>query len=307
MALAVHSAGDVTRRQLMRTIPAHATGQLDDTALEPYGVISELARGGMSTVYLGEDRATGERVAIKALDAFYVGRSDVVHRLLGELELAQRARHPNLIEIRCADQTSQGVPYLVMEYLDGESLRALSERLRLPHGTIVAIAAQVACAVAALHDAGIIHCDIKPDNVFVLDDTAVTDRPRIKVIDYGVARSVGDPPLPDSAIAGTPAFMAPEQWRGAPAEASDVYALGCLLYELVCSRPVFSGSLPRLMTAHCDELPVRPAAICAELDPAIDRLVMRMLAKDAAMRPTMREIDATLSGFIASDTIARSA
>jgi serine/threonine protein kinase len=290
------------RRQTSRTISDHASRQIDEAGFDAYGVITEIARGGMSTVYLGEDRTTGERVAIKALDAFYVGHSDLVHRLLGEHDVAQRARHPGLLDIRCADQTSHGIPYIVMEYLDGESLRALTDRRSLPLTAILAIAAQIASAVAALHAAGVVHCDIKPDNVFVLCDSDPAGWPRVKVIDYGVARTVHEPVTSDSTIAGTPAFMAPEQWYGAPVAGSDVYALGALLYELVTGRPLFSGSLPELMTAHCEQLPIRPAVICCDLDPDLDRLIVRMLAKDPAMRPEMTEVDAELSRLVPVQT-----
>jgi serine/threonine-protein kinase len=286
------------RRQTSRTIPDHASRQIDEAGLDGYGVIAEIARGGMSTVYLGEVRATGERVAIKALDAFYVGHSELVHRLLCEHDLAQRARHPGLVDIRCAEQTSQGIPYLIMEYLDGETLRTLIDRLVLPRATVLAIAAQIARAVGALHAAGVVHCDLKPDNVFVLCETDPAGWPRVKVIDYGVARSVHEPALTDTEIAGTPAFMPPEQWQGAPVAASDVYALGAMLYELVTGQPVFSGSLPQLLTAHCDRLPARPQSLCADLAPEIDRLIMRMLAKDPAMRPQMAEVDAELSRLL---------
>ena len=303
MAPALHARCDVKRRrQTSRTIQDHASRDIDDAGLDSYGVIAEIARGGMSTVYLGEHRATGERVAIKALDAFYVGHSELVHRLLGEHELAQRARHPGLIDIRCAEQTSHGIPYLVMEYLDGESLRALIDRVRVPRTTILAIAAQIAGAVAALHAAGVVHCDIKPDNVFVLSELDAGGWPRVKVIDYGVARTVHEPATSDHTIAGTPAFMPPEQWYGAPVAASDVYALGVLLYELVTGRPLFSGSLPELMAAHCEQLPIRPSAICCDLDPDLDRLIVRMLAKDPAMRPAMTEVDAELSRLVPVQT-----
>jgi serine/threonine-protein kinase len=93
--------------------------------------------------------------------------------------------------------------------------------------------------------------------------------------------------------------MAPEQWGGAPIAASDVYALGCMLYELVTGEPLFSGALPQLMRAHCKRIPERPGAACPDLDPALDRLIMRMLAKDAALRPAMAEVDAEL-GLLAA-------
>jgi len=278
------------RRQTHRTIPDHATRRIDEASLGTYTVIAELARGGTSTVYLGEQLATGERIAIKALDTRFVDRSDMVQRLLGEHELARRVRHVGLLDIRHADQTTDGIPYLVMEYLDGESLSALANRLTLPVGAIIAIAAQIASAIGALHAAGIVHCDLKPDNVFVLYEPGLGGWPRIKVIDYGVARSIEDPVPSDGAIAGTPAFMAPEQWRGAPVPKSDVYALGCVLYELVTGEPLFSGALPQLMTAHCERLPERPAARCPGLDPELDRLIVRALAKDPAMRPTMADL-----------------
>ena len=281
------------QRSLCRTIPGCAPARIDEVQLDVYGVVSELAHGGTSTVYLGQHVATGERVAIKALDAFYVGHSEMVHRLLGEYELAQRVRHPGLLEIRCADQTSNGIPYVVMEYLDGESLGALIARAPLPIAAILAIAAQIASAVGALHAAGVVHCDVKPENVFVLHGPGPGGAPRVKVIDYGVAR-LADSPLCENTVVGTPAFMAPEQWHGAPTTKSDVYSLGCVLYELVTGEPLFSGALPQLMTAHCERLPQRPSVRCPDLDPELERLIVRMLAKDPVLRPTMVELSAAL-------------
>lgn len=286
------------RRHTHRTISDHAITRIDDVGLDAYGVVAELARGGTSTVYLGEHRATGERVAIKALDAFYVGHSEMVHRLLAEHELSRRVRHPGLLEILRADQTRHGIPYLVMEYLDGESLGTLADRRILPLASITAIAAQIASAVAALHAAGVVHCDLKPANVFVLRAPGPGGWPRIKVLDYGVARLIDEPPLLGGAVVGTPAFMAPEQWRGAPTARSDVYALGCVLYELVTGEPLFSGALPQLMVAHCERLPGRPSTRRPDLDPELERLIVRALAKDPAMRPTMADMGAELTRLV---------
>jgi len=305
----------VTRqRQTNRTIPDHAPRRIDESGLDGYAVLAEIARGGTSTVYLGEHRASGERVAIKALQPALVEHSDMVERMLAEHRIASRVHHPGLLQIRCGAVTCHGLPYLVMEYLDGESLGELVDQLSatlrvaarsgtagpcdrkpLPLGSVVAIAAQVASAVSALHAAGVMHCDLKPDNVFVLYELGPGGWPCIKVIDYGVARLHDEPALDDGTVIGTPAFMAPEQWSGAPNAKSDVYALGCMLHELVTGEPLFSGALPQLMRAHCRRIPERPGASCPDLDPALDRLIMRMLAKDAAMRPTMAEVDAELA------------
>ncbi|HEY0192624.1 MAG TPA: serine/threonine-protein kinase [Kofleriaceae bacterium] len=284
------------RRQTHDTIPVGLIARLGELAasdrIERYRVVAELARGGMSTVYLGEDTQTGARVAIKALDTYYVGQSDMVLRLLGEHELASRARHPALLEVHGAAQTADGLPYLIMEYLRGDNLGAHAERHALSLTAILAVAAQVASAAAALHAAGVVHCDLKPENVLVLEEPGPGGWPRIKVIDYGVARLTDEPAATDGSVVGTPAFMPPEQWHGAPTPRSDVYALGCLLYELITGAPVFGGSLPQLMIGHCERLPERPSFRCLgrfELDPALDKLIVRMLAKDPAMRPTMAD------------------
>lgn len=287
------------QRGFFRTIPDHARPRIDEARLDVYRVLAELARGGTSTVYLGQHLATGERVAIKALDTFYLGHSDMVQRLLGEHELARRVRHPGLLEIRSADQSPQGIPYVVMEYLDGENLGALIDRARPSRAAALAIAAQVADAVAALHAAGVVHCDLKPDNVFVLHEAGPRGWPRVKVIDYGVARLADAPPC-ENTVVGTPAFMAPEQWRGAPSAKSDVYAFGCMLHELITGEPVFSGALPQLMAAHCERLPPRPAMRCPPIEPALERLIVRALAKDAALRPAMAELAAELTALAGS-------
>jgi serine/threonine-protein kinase len=260
-----------------------------------FDVAVPLARGGTSGVYIGTNTETGGRVALKVLDPQFAGCAEVVQRMYAEHALASRTQHPGLLEIREARQTADGLPYLVMEYLEGETLGTLADRVTLDLGTIVAIIAQVAAALAALHDAGVIHCDVKHDNVLVLDEQRGA-WPRVKVIDFGVSRLADDPPPPTSTIAGTPWCMAPEQWAGEPTAASDVYALGCMLYDLTTGAPPFDGSLPELMMAHMEQRPARPSWL--RLMPIqLERIILRALAKDAADRPTMHELATELAAL----------
>jgi serine/threonine protein kinase len=267
-----------------------------------YEVLVPLARGGMGGVYLAAHSVTGERVALKVLDPLLVGHTDFANRLFAEHRLASSVRHPGLLEIRDARRTPDGLPYLVMEYLIGDTLGEIAEHRRIELGEIIVICAQVAAALAALHEAGVMHCDVKHDNVFILDEH-VGGWPRVKVIDFGVSRRIADP-IEDASIAGTPWCMAPEQWQGRPQAASDVYALGCTLYNLITGVPPFDGSVPELMTAHLEQRPVRPTRL-APIPLALERLILRALAKQAANRPTMadvaRELDALAADYLISD------
>jgi serine/threonine-protein kinase len=267
-----------------------------------YEVLSPMARGGMGTVYLAAHRVSGERVALKVLAEHLAKNPDVASRLFAEHRYASVVHHPGLLQICEARTSSDGLPYLVMEYLAGETLGEIAERRRVELGEIVVISAQVASALAALHAAGVVHCDVKQDNVFVLDDR-VGGWPRIKVIDFGVSRRISEP-SEGTSIAGTPWCMAPEQWQGRPQPASDVYALGCMLYNLITGVSPFDGSLPELMTAHLERRPVRPTRL-APISLALERLILRALAKQAGSRPSMadmaRELDALAADYLVSD------
>jgi serine/threonine-protein kinase len=293
------------------TAPLEVVPRHDGRRLDRYELVAPIARGGMGGVYLATDLPTGDRVAIKVLDPHYAKHDDIVARLFAERTIAQRVAHPSLLSVRAAARAStDGVPYLVMEYLDGENLGALADRGRLEIDAIVAIGAQIADGLAALHDAGIVHCDIKPDNVFVLYEQWLGRWPRVKVIDFGVSRFVEELPLDSNAIAGTPSCMPPEQWRGAPTPKSDVYALGCLLFELVTGDTVFHGTLPQLMVAHTSQHPPRPSWLRHEVPAALERLILRALAKDPGMRPTTKDIAeelARLANGVGDEIFAASA
>jgi serine/threonine-protein kinase len=257
-------------------------------------VVSALARGGMAGVYLAVD-AAGDRVALKLLNPRLAQCEELVERLLAEHALASRTDHPGVVEIRGAAWTADRVPYLVMEYLQGETLGAIADREPLDLRAILAICAQAAAALAALHAAGVIHCDVKHDNLFVLDEDTAAG-PRVKVIDFGVSRLIDEPPRADPSVAGTPWCIAPEQWRGRPATASDVYALGCLLYELTTGHPPFDGSLSELIAGHLGHRPSRPSWL-RPMPLALDRLILRSLAKQADDRPTMHEVAIELASL----------
>lgn len=258
-----------------------------------YNIITPLARGGMGGVYLAAHHETGEQVALKVLDPQFANHPDVVERLFAEQQLAACARHPGLVDIRAARIASDGIPYLVMEYLDGETLGSAADNTTLELPTILSIAAQVAAALTALHAAGIMHCDVKPENIFI---TGATTSPRVKLIDFGVSRFAHEPHPEEVTIAGTPWCMAPEQWHGRPSTASDVYALGCVLYDLVTGSPPFDGSLPELMIAHLEQRPARPSWL-AKLPLALERVILRALAKDPEHRPTMAELASELAAL----------
>jgi len=261
-----------------------------------YRILAIISRGGTSGVYLGAHVVTGQRVALKILDSVWHKHTEIIDRMYAEHQIASAVSHPGLLQIHSFDRAPDGTPYLVMELLDGENLGELAERGRVVTGAIAAIGAQVAEAVAAMHDKDIVHCDIKLDNVFLLYERGLEGWPRIKVIDYGVSQLANT--KHSDAIAGTPSCMAPEQWRGAPTAKSDVYALGCLLYWLVTGAPPFIGPLPQLMLSHSNVLPQRPSEK-REIPAELERIIMRALSKDPAMRPTMRDMGRDLASLAA--------
>jgi eukaryotic-like serine/threonine-protein kinase len=267
---------------------------------DKYSVVAPLARGGMGGVYLAIHAVTGERVALKVLDPQFANQPEVVQRLLAEHDLASRTDHPGVVEIRGSAWTNDNVPYLVMELLEGDTLGTIVDRGPIELSSIVAICSQAAAALAALHEVGVIHCDVKHDNLFVLNrhirHIDSSGWPRVKVIDFGVSRLVDEPPSDDTSVAGTPWCIAPEQWRGNPSPASDVYALGCLLYDLTTGHPPFDGSLPELMAAHLERRPSRPSWV-RPMPIELERLILRSLAKNPADRPAMRDVAIELGGL----------
>jgi serine/threonine protein kinase len=247
-----------------------------------YELLETVGRGGMGIVYLAQDRQLGRRVAVKILPAELIGKPEYRVRFQREAKAVAALSHESIAVVYDVGQDSGGpetVPFIVMEYLTGQTLDQLAGPL--PYETVARLACGVLDALDHSHGHGVVHRDIKPSNVMA---TFVDGRPRVKVLDFGIARMVADTASRLTATGvriGTPAYMSPEQAEGRPADArSDVYSTGCLLYELLTGRPPFVGDNPMsVMFQHIGKQPDPPSRHRPGLPPGWDPVVLRALAK----------------------------
>jgi eukaryotic-like serine/threonine-protein kinase len=266
----------------------------------------------MGVVYLARHRHIGRDAAIKVLLPELTQNEDIVARFLTEARATAAIRHPGIVEILDCDIDAKGRAYIVMEYLRGESLANCLARARrslsaLP--SVVAIGSQVASGLAAAHERGIVHRDLKPDNLFLSTDGGPRTPVTLKILDFGIAKLVSGNNESNmhktrtGSMLGTPAYMSPEQARDASAidDRADVYALGCILFELIAGRPPFvRAGAGEVMIAHVTEAPPLLASLVPDVDPHLAALVAQMLEKDPAARPqTMTEVQARLDAMSA--------
>src|SRR5262245_65790899 len=232
-----------------------------------YRSIALLGEGGMGAVYLAEHPGIGRRVAVKVLHKNYTRDEHLLARFLNEARAANAIRHPNIIEILDSGMLGAGTPFLVMELLEGESLGVrLRQTGALPIATAVDFAYQTASALGAAHAKGIVHRDLKPDNLFIVPDPHDTNRERIKVLDFGIAKlqqgSVADSvKTRTGTLMGTPIYMSPEQCRGTRTvdHRSDIYSLGVILFEMLVGQPPsVSERFAELINLHLNVPPPSP-------------------------------------------------
>ncbi len=259
------------------------------SVLGKYRIEAELSHGGMGEVYFGRHVVLERRVAIKILRSEMTTSADLVTRFINEAKAASAIRHPSIIEVFDFGYTDEGQAYLVMELLEGETLSArLTSRGRLPEGEAVKIIRSIAGALSAAHAKGIIHRDLKPDNVFLIPDPDLGER--AKVLDFGIAKLADHASqlhTQTGALMGTPLYMAPEQARSAGLidHRADLYSLGCILYELLTGRPpLVAEGTGEIIALHMFTEPEPPRSLVPDLSPALDSIVMRLLAKEAADR-----------------------
>ncbi|AKV00437.1 Serine/threonine-protein kinase pkn3 [Labilithrix luteola] len=263
-----------------------------------YRVLSLIGEGGMGAVYLAEHTHMRKRFALKLLHAQMADNEEVLARFRREAEAAAHVEHPNIIAATDFGQTDDGAFFLVLEYVDGTTLRDKLEKGPFPAARALHVARQMAFALERAHDAGIVHRDLKPENVMLV--AKGSDPDFVKVLDFGVARF--DPPSGASAqfltqvgtVMGTPSYMAPEQAVGDRVNhRADFYALGCVLYELLTGVVPFSGDVLELLTKHITA-PVPPMSERAPgvvVPPPVEAVVRKLLEKDANDRyPTARAL-----------------
>jgi serine/threonine-protein kinase len=272
-----------------------------------YVIEGVLGSGGMGKVFLAVHRRLRRQVAIKLLSPQYSGSAEMLARFFKEARASSLIEHRGIVSILDCDVHSSGRAFIVMEYLQGESLRHALDRARrlgADFRSIGEVAAQLAEALDAAHRKNIVHRDLKPDNAFLVVPETPGGEPLVKILDFGIAKLLGDDADPMSrtrtgSLLGTPLYMSPEQCASAAAvdHRSDVYSLGCICYEMACGRPPFvSDRITDLLVAHAQRPAPTPASIGVHDVPApLEALVMAMLAKDPERRPqSMAEVAAAL-------------
>ncbi len=261
----------------------------------PWRIERELGRGGMGTVYAVTHSEIGKQAALKVVHRRVLNPGE--DRMLLEAQVVNLVGHPNIVDIFETGHLDDKRPYLVMERLEGVSLAQRADEGKLLPDQVIEILLQVCDALIAAHATGIIHRDLKLDNVFLIDNPDDPRNPRVKLLDWGIAKVVAEHARSthhtiDGQLIGTPQYLSPEQARGGQvSEKTDVYSLGVMAYELFLEQlPFEAETAAEIMTMHLRAVPPPASEAWPDIPPALEDLLHEMLAKNPAHRPTMLEV-----------------
>jgi predicted Ser/Thr protein kinase len=269
-----------------------------------YEIVQKIGQGGMGVVYEARHLLLPRRVAIKFLLINKSHDEEQIRRFLGEAVASAQIGHRGVVDIYDYGYDDRNLAYLVMEFIDGQSLQAVMKRSgQLPVPMVIRIVHDVAEILAAAHKSGIVHRDLKPDNILLSRDEFGNDF--TKILDFGVAKFVNAQSMSGKtkigSILGTPWYMPPEQCQGflTVDYRSDIYALGCVFYQMVAGKVPFAGTLRDVLMAHIHVDPQPPRNFCPSIPPAVEKLILQMMAKEPADRPvSMDVVAATLADFL---------
>ena len=285
-------------------------GAPDDAYLEPgtvlgeYRIEAQIGEGGMGVVYSAVHPLIGKRAAVKVLKAELCRSAFNVERFIDEARIVNQIGHPNIVDVFAFGRTSDGRSYFIMEWLKGESLRDRVARDRLDLDEICAVVKPLARALEAAHEQGVIHRDLKPDNIYLIDVRG--DAPTVKLLDFGIAKLSREEHRMErtatGAMVGTPQYIAPEQAKGYTIDHRvDIYALGGIVFELLTGRPPFvADNAMEMVAKHLMEAVPRPSTYAA-VPPELDDLVVRMLSKSPDGRPSLAEVQTVIERTSALD------
>ncbi|MGE0550752.1 MAG: serine/threonine protein kinase [Kofleriaceae bacterium] len=279
------------------------------TVVGEYRIEKKIGEGGMGAVYGAIHPLIGKKAAIKVISAALGADASAVNRFVQEARSVNQIGHPNIVDVFAFGELPDGRNYFVMEHLQGESLADRLGRAPMPLGNALEILDQVADALEAAHEKQIVHRDLKPDNVFLASVRG--GRTMVKLLDFGIAKlSTGEgeggiAKTRTGMMMGTPGYLSPEQARGKNVDhRTDIYALGCMTFEIVCGRlPFVADNAMDIVLSHMTAPPPRASEIWPEIPAALDELINQMLDKDAAKRPSLSSLRTAFAELFTSGLV----
>jgi serine/threonine-protein kinase len=316
--MAVRASNHVLRTVAGTTIMSRGSRVIGST-IGNYEVQRLIGEGGMGKVYLAFHPGIGRQAAVKVLASNDAADPQIVSRFFTEARAANAIRHPNIVDIYDSGVIEGGAPYIIMEFLDGETLAQALARGPLPLEDALDWGCQIAEALAAAHAHEVVHRDLKPDNLFLVHDARRLGKKQVKVLDFGIAKLQRTTwgqvhKTRTGALLGTPLYMSPEQCMSTKDidPRSDIYSLGVILYEMVTGKRPFDGdSVYLVINMHVNEKPVAPSTYRPDLPPLVEEIILRALAKTPTERQSsMAEVLSQLemargNPTASSDALAR--